>query len=495
MSQVQTSPAGDAGTTAALGTAPSPDGPGSVAVAGTPPSPSAVVSTPRRLRRLGTALVVLGVVFGVLAALTFVLMVTALGRASASTAQLIRVQQIQTNLLAADATATNAFLVGGLEPPAQRQAYDDAINAATTGITEAAEAEPADEQALSRLNEELVAYVALIEDARANNRQGFPVGAQYQRTASATLRADALPLLDNLVTANAQRAESQMGVWPIAILAVAGLGALAALVLAQVWLARRFRRRVNPGVVAATVVVLVTWVIGLIAVGATGAAVNGIKDGSFADVNAVATARIQGFNAKSNESLTLIARGSGAAFEKAWTESAAQVTTSLADSSPPLRTPWDAYAAVHRQIRTLDDSGQWDQAVRLATGTGEGSSNATFGAFDEQTSVFLDQVTTATAERARRFPGRVDHRRRAQPAGRTGGRRARPARRRGPAAGVPMSRANRSLTLRQAQGPVILILLVVLSGCSLLPYAEHAAAHSAAGLDAERGAGSDRSRV
>ena len=125
---------------------------------------------------------------------------------------------------------------------------------------------------------------------------------------------------------------------------------------------------------------------------------NGIKDGSFADVNAVATARIQGFNAKSNESLTLIARGSGAAFEKAWTRSAAQVTTSLADSSPPLRSQWDAYAAVHRQIRTLDDSGQWDQAVRLATGTGEGSSNATFGAFDEQTSVFLDQVTAATEQ-------------------------------------------------------------------------------------------------
>ena len=92
----------------------------------------------------------LGVVFGLLAAVTFVLLAAALGRASASTAQLIRVQQIQTNLLAADATATNAFLVGGLEPPAQRQAYDAAITAATTGIAAAAEAEPADEQALSR---------------------------------------------------------------------------------------------------------------------------------------------------------------------------------------------------------------------------------------------------------------------------------------------------------------------------------------------------------
>ena len=324
MSQVQTSPAGDAGTTAALGTAPSPDGPGSVAVAGTPPSPSAVVSTPRRLRRLGTALVVLGVVFGVLAALTFVLMVTALGRASASTAQLIRVQQIQTNLLAADATATNAFLVGGLEPPAQRQAYDDAINAATTGITQAAEAESADEQALSRLNEELVAYVALIEDARANNRQGFPVGAQYQRTASATLRADALPLLDNLVDGQRPAGREPDGRLadrhPRGCRSRCAGGSRAGPGLAR-------RGGSAGGSIRAwsppPSIVLVTWVIGLIAVGATGAAVNGIKDGSFADVNAVATARIQGFNAKSNESLTLIARGSGAAFEKAWTESAA----------------------------------------------------------------------------------------------------------------------------------------------------------------------------
>jgi hypothetical protein len=360
-------------------------------------------STPRRLRRLSTGLLVLGVAFGILAALAFVLLATSLGRASASTAQLIRVQQIQTNLLAADATATNAFLVGGLEPPAQRAAYDQAINAATTGITQAAEAEPADQQALSALNEQLVAYVALIEEARANNRQGFPVGAQYQRTASATLRADALPILDNLVAANAQRAGSQMGIWQIALLAAAGVLALTALVLAQIWLARRFRRRINVGVASATAIVLVAWLVGLIAMGTVGAGVNRIEAGSFADVNALATARIQGFNAKSNESLTLIARGSGASFEKAWTESAGQVTSSLeglpaATQDQDLRAQWDNYAAVHRQIRALDDSGKWDQAVQLATGTGPKSSNATFGAFDDATADSLGQVTTATEQ-------------------------------------------------------------------------------------------------
>lgn len=353
-------------------------------------------STPRRLRRMSLGLIAVGVAFGILASLTFVLLATALGRASASTAQLIRVQQIQTNLLAADATATNAFLVGGLEAPAQRSAYDAAINAATGLIAAAARAEPADEQALAALNEQLVSYVALIEDARSNNRQGFPVGAQYQRIASSSLRADALPLLDNLVTANAERARSQMGPWQIAILVVAGLGALGVMILAQSRLAKQFRRRINPFVLAASILIAVAWIAGMIAVGATGAAVNRIQNGSFADVNAVASARIEGFDAKSNESLTLIARGSGAAFEKAWQESATEVGTSLANLPAPLRTAWQGYVGVHGQIRALDDSGKWDQAVQRATGTGADSSNTTFGAFDRASAEFLTQATGET---------------------------------------------------------------------------------------------------
>ena len=48
--------------------------------------------------------------------------------AAADTEQLIRVQGIKTNLLRADALATNAFLIGGLEPAEQRAAYDGAID-------------------------------------------------------------------------------------------------------------------------------------------------------------------------------------------------------------------------------------------------------------------------------------------------------------------------------------------------------------------------------
>jgi len=78
------------------------------------------MSTPRRLRLLSLGVVVVGLVIGVVGALIFSYLALSLSRAKADTAQLIRVQKIQSNLLSADATATNAFLVGGLEPPAQR---------------------------------------------------------------------------------------------------------------------------------------------------------------------------------------------------------------------------------------------------------------------------------------------------------------------------------------------------------------------------------------
>ncbi|MET1008048.1 MAG: hypothetical protein ABWX96_21035 [Propionibacteriaceae bacterium] len=354
--------------------------------------------TPRLLQLLTTGLILVGIILGIAGLVSFSGMAYALDKAEANTAQLIRVQKIQTNLLSADATATNAFLVGGLEPPAQRAAYDAAITATGALIAEASEAQPADAAALSSLNQAVVDYAVTIEQARANNRQGFPVGSQYLRNASAGLRTDALPLLDNLVAANSTRASDAMDSRVGLIFEIIGLLALGALVLAMVWVARRFKRRLNTGLVAATALVLVAWVAGLITLTQVGSSVNEIQGGSFSSVNTAADVRIEANNAKSNESLTLIARGSGAAFEKAWAASAAKVDGGLARlPQENLTTSWQAYTTTHAQIRKLDDGGAWDAAVALATGAGANSSNAKFGAFDAAATSFLDDVSAETS--------------------------------------------------------------------------------------------------
>ncbi len=112
---------------------------------------------------------------------------------------------------------------------------------------------------------------------------------------------------------------------------------------------------------------------------------------SYAATLSTAQARIAGFDAKANESLTLIARGSGAAFEEAWQASDAVVSAELdelatepgvlVDLEPPavVRLRSGARGRSERSTTPAD----WEDAVALATGTGTGTSNATFASFDD----------------------------------------------------------------------------------------------------------------
>ena len=357
-------------------------------------------STPQLLRLLSSGVILISLILGVVGALIFGYLAYSLDRAQADTDQLIRVQKIQTNLLAADATATNAFLVGGLEPPGQRAAYEQAIDEAGALIAEAARAQPADGAALSALNDEVVRYASTVEQARANNRQGLPVGAQYLRIASADLRGVALPILTNLVDANTRRASAAMETQlPALAFGVLGLLVLAGLILAMVWVARTFKRWINPGLLAASTVVLVILIGAGIGLTTISGGVAELQSGSFNRLTLVSRALIEANNAKSNESLTLIARGSGTAFEQAWQASAEQIETNLQQSgNPELAELWTGYAEVHSAIRELDDSGRWDQAVSRATGSGKDSANVRFAAFDGPATEFVEEMAGLTQD-------------------------------------------------------------------------------------------------
>jgi hypothetical protein len=360
--------------------------------------------TPGRMRLLMLAGAVTAIVFGIAAAQGFAEASGALDRADANTAQLVRIQEIHTNLARADADATNAFLRGGLEPPAQRQDYLNAMSAASGLIADAARSQPADNQALAALNQAVVDYSGLIEQARANNRQGLPVGAQYLRVASSGLRADALPLLQNLVKANQDRVELEFDrvtrgfIW----LSVAGLLALAVFGLSLVWLARSTHRYVNVPVAIGGIAVLLTTVIGAIGLSNVGATVGNVHDGPYTATLSLAQARIAAYDAKSQESLTLISRGSGQAFETAWKASSEKVkqqlgiATGVYPSAAQLPGKWDTYVTTHQEIRALDDGGDWNRAVEKAIGNAAGSANSAFNAFDSSAAQSLSANSQQT---------------------------------------------------------------------------------------------------
>ena len=344
--------------------------------------------------------------FGLAAGFSFRAADGALSRAGANTDQLIRVQAIQNKVVQADADATNAFLVGGLEPPAERAEYTAAITSASKLIAEAAENQPADGPALGALNEALLTYASEIEQARANNRQALPIGAQYLKNASAGLRADALPPLQSLVKANDQRVEEEFdnaqgaALW----LVIFGLLALLALGFALIWLARRTRRYVNVPLAAAAAIVLVTLVAGAVGLGGhrqqgrrrTGRGLRGhAVHGTGPDrrvrrqVEREPVAHCPRFRGSLRGRRGRARMPSSSASSPSW-----RTTTRPAELEP---LPWDDYASVHEQIRKLDDSGNWDGAVRLATGTGSSSGNATFASFDTSSGEQLSTLGEDTA--------------------------------------------------------------------------------------------------
>src|SRR4051812_33181667 len=80
------------------------------AVVATQPIAPALSQIPRRLQLLTVGVLIAGILFGIVGGACFALQARALSRAGDNAEQLVRVQQIQTDLLSADATATNGFL-------------------------------------------------------------------------------------------------------------------------------------------------------------------------------------------------------------------------------------------------------------------------------------------------------------------------------------------------------------------------------------------------
>lgn len=368
--------------------------------------------TPGKLRAAALVGVIVCLVFAALGGNAFRARGAALDQATEAAAQLVRVQQVAIDVASADALVTNAFLLGAGEPAGTVQDYQAAIDKASRGIAQAAQAEPGDAAALGAANSALSRYTAAVAAARANNRQGFQVGSGYLRQASNLLRTPTakqpavLPTLAAVADADSKRVDDALDAARNATieLFVAGVVVLAGLLAVQLWLARRTRRILNIPITVGSVAVLVCFVIGLVVLLTGQSAANRVRDTHYAATRALSQARIDAFDARANEGLTLVYQGSGADFEKAYQKRIATARANVdaataagaANAGGPQLT---AYDTAHRQVRALDDKGDWTGAVKQATGP----SQTAFTAFDSVSGAALQDeaaaVTSALQDR------------------------------------------------------------------------------------------------
>ncbi|MFD1145691.1 hypothetical protein, partial [Saccharothrix hoggarensis] len=336
-------------------------------------------STPGRLSLLALLLIVVSLLVGAVTALSVQRRSQALEALGDRNEPLaFAAQEVYRAMADADATAAGAFLSGGVESAALRQRYEAdvakaaaALSAATSEITRSPELTPA----LSTLSGHLPVYTGLVETARAHNRQGNPVGAAYLREASTLMHSRMLPAARELYrveTANVVRDLEDAGSLPWLELLL-GAVALAALVFAQRYLTRRTNRVFNPGLVVATALTAVSllWVLtaSLLVVHNTSASRN---EATLVDL--LAQARIATLTARGGETLTLVARGSGAEYEKVYVDADRALGDLLGRARDLAGTPLSAESAdhherwrqAHRLVREADDRGDYAAAVRAA---------------------------------------------------------------------------------------------------------------------------------
>ena len=366
-------------------------------------------TTPARLRLLLIGLVSLCLIWGAVAA--WVVSQRASGAGDvASTSETLSLdgQQIYRALSDADATAASAFLTAGLSGSLEpingplRYQGDIAEAAAHLESATAAAGHSAAAADLATLSADLPVYTGEMQTARADNRLGLPLGAAYLQEASTLMRGTLLPAARNIsAEANVRLAGASgraTGLPLALVLLVAAVIVGFALYRAQRWLFRRTHRRLNPGLVVASVAGLVSLLWLGIVLGVARADLLQARTHGSTPVAALAQADIAALQARADESLTLIDAQGDDTFQQDFVGVQRRLgpgpDTLLTDAvvaarGSPATGPARVAAAtattwygVHRTVRSLDDNGKHRQAILLVTGRGPGHAGTLFTRLD-----------------------------------------------------------------------------------------------------------------
>ncbi|MEO6124880.1 MAG: hypothetical protein ABIR32_14340 [Ilumatobacteraceae bacterium] len=330
-------------------------------------------STPARIRLISAGTAVLAVLLAVFGWISVSRRDQSLDHAGAAAARLISVQEIRSAVIEADSIATTSFLQGGLEKTDQRARYEERLSTAASSLALLSNGLTGSSlDQLTTASSTLEVFSGLVEQARANNRQGFPVGAAYQRQASALVRDSLLTSLDAIEQqsrsdVNAEIESAHKIGW---VLPVAGVIVLGAMVAGSVWLFRRTRRLINVPVGLAAVLTVVVVGISLVSMGDAVSSADGVVTGNLLQADRFSQARVAAFEARSDEALTLINRGNGQANEDAYQQARATVLAVLdgRDGREDLSNGFADYDENHQDLRSQDEGGNWDGAVETLTG-------------------------------------------------------------------------------------------------------------------------------
>jgi hypothetical protein len=224
------------------------------------------------------------------------------------------------------------------------------------------------------------------------------------------MRAELLPAARNLYTGetgSVSNDQDRAASWPV-FEVLLGLVMLVLLFYAQGFVRRRTRRRVNVGLMVATGAALVSLVWVLAATIGVMANVDASRDTGSTQTKALAEARIAALEARGNETLTLVARGSGDEYNTAYDRVRGTLASKQLPAALALATDNDVRQTVqqaideerdwhtaHVTIHNADTDGDYDKAVTLAIGDGKDGAAVRFDAVDDALGKGIAETTAS----------------------------------------------------------------------------------------------------
>jgi hypothetical protein len=336
-------------------------------------------TTPGRLRAGAALIVVVACGLGVLVALIFAGVnagFTAIGGTDAPLVEQSSGLYFSVNDM--DAQVANVLLAGTSTNPVLTadRAQDLSIYSADrqraerdlqqVAVTSAGDA--AAQRAVATVLDALGRYEALAADAILTNqngsdRPGRPSAAtlNYYQQATGVMQNTVLPAAQSLTTANAHalgasynqnHSAAQNGRLFVLLL---GAVLVAVLIAVQLFLANRYRRLINPGLVAATLVALGLTVAGSLQLGAQANQLYVAKVQAFDSIQALSQARAVSYDANANESRYLVDPGFAAQYQNDFLTQSRQLadvgTVGIFQYDAALAADINAYRADNADVR------------------------------------------------------------------------------------------------------------------------------------------------
>jgi len=250
-----------------------------------------------------------------------------------------------------------------------------------------AAADPAAQQAVSSVLDALGRYEALAADAILLNQRGRdPAGSPsagtlgYYRQATDLMRTAVLPAAEALTSSNASsldaayRKDRSGALEGRLLVLVIGLAVTAALIELQVFLARRYRRLINPALAAATLLACGLAIAGAVQLDAQANYLKVAKQDAFDSILALTRARAVSYDANADETRYLVDPARAGRYQDSFLEKSQRLAdvgnVGIQGYDAALATDISAYQANHADVRF---GGYLGTEFRNITFTGEPS--------------------------------------------------------------------------------------------------------------------------